>query len=259
MHKVLPGSGNGSASVGMYEPRTYRHWVSDKDLVSFSVRVKETDLLIRANRDLKSQALKSTKKYRAELEEYIISHPAFEVSLEPLSVEKYAPSIVKEMADAAMKVGVGPMAAVAGAIAERVGRELLDFSDEVIVENGGDIFIKTCTERLIGVYAGASELTGKIAFAIRPEETPLGVCTSSGTVGHSFSFGTADAVVVFSSSTSLADTAATAIGNLIGSAEDIQRGLQFAQGIDGLHGVAIIKDDHMGLYGQIKLADAEPQ
>ena len=242
----------------MYEPRNYRHWVSDRDLVSFSVVVKETDLLIRAKGKLEAQALAATKKYRADLEQYIISHPAFAVSLEPLSVEKHAPSIVKEMADAAQKAGVGPMAAVAGAIAERVGRELLDFSDEVIVENGGDIFMKTARERLIGVYAGESKLTGKIAFAIQPEETPLGICTSSGTVGHSLSFGKADAVIVFSPSTSLADAAATAIGNLVISAEDIQKALDFAQDIGGIKGVAIIKDDHVGIYGQIRLADVEP-
>jgi ApbE superfamily uncharacterized protein (UPF0280 family) len=241
----------------MYEPRTYRHWVSGRDLVSFSVVVQETDLLIRAKSDLRAQALAATRKYRSELEQYIISHPVFTVSLEPLSVEKDAPPLVKEMAEAARKAGVGPMAAVAGAIAEAVGKELLVFSDEVIVENGGDIFMKTLKERLIGVYAGESRLTGKIAFAIQPEETPLGICTSSGSVGHSLSFGEADAVVATSPSTSLADAAATAIGNSVSSAGDIQKALQFAQGIEGLRGVAIIKDDHLGLYGQIRIADVD--
>jgi ApbE superfamily uncharacterized protein (UPF0280 family) len=99
---------------------------------------------------------------------------------------------VREMADATREVGVGPMAAVAGAIAESVGKELLPYSDEVIVENGGDIFLKTSKERFIGVYAGKSKFTKKIAFSILPDETPLGVCTSSGTVGHSLSFGYAD-------------------------------------------------------------------
>jgi ApbE superfamily uncharacterized protein (UPF0280 family) len=149
------------------------------------------------------------------------------------------------------------MAAVAGAIAEGVGRELLPYSDEVIVENGGDIFLKTSKERFIGVYAGGSKFTKKIAFSILPEETPLGVCTSSGTVGHSLSFGYADAVIVFSPSTSLADAAATAIGNRVRIAEDIPEALEFAQGIKGLKGVAIIKGDNMGLWGQIRLATAD--
>jgi len=238
----------------MYELRTYRDWVNDKELVSFSVVVKETDLHIRARRDLSAEALAATQRYRADLESYIKSHPIFLTTLKPFQVEQDAPPIVKEMADATREVGVGPMAAVAGAIAERVGKELLPYSDEVIVENGGDIFLKSSKERFIGVYAGESKFTRKIAFSIRPEETPLGVCTSSGTVGHSLSFGHADAVIVFSPSTSLADAAATAIGNRVRIAEDIPAALEFAQGIKGLKGVAIIKGDNMGVWGQIKLA-----
>lgn len=241
----------------MYELRTYRDWASDKSLVSFSVAVKETDLHIRARRDLSAEALAATQRYRADLESYIKSHPIFLTTLKPFEVEQDAPPIVKEMADATRAAGVGPMTAVAGAIAERVGKELLPYSDEVIVENGGDIFLKTSKERFIGVYAGESKFTRKIAFSIRPEETPLGVCTSSGTVGHSLSFGYADAVIVFSPSTSLADAAATAIGNRVRIAEDIPEALEFAQGIKGLKGVAIIKGDNMGLWGQIRLAAAD--
>ena len=238
----------------MYEPRTYRDWVSDKDLVSFSVVVKETDLHIRARHDLTAEALAATQRYRTDLESYIKSHPVFLTTLRPFEVEQDAPPIVKEMSDATREVGVGPMAAVAGAIAERVGKELLPYSDEVIVENGGDIFLKTSKERSIGVYAGKSKFTRKIAFSILPEETPLGVCTSSGTVGHSLSFGYADAVIVFSSSTSLADAAATALGNRVRMVEDIHEALEFAQSIKGLRGVAIIKGENMGLWGQIRLA-----
>lgn len=238
----------------MYEPRTYRDWVNDEDLVSFLVTVNETDLYVRARRDLTAEVLEAVKRYRADLESYIKSHPAFLTSLKPFGVEHDAPSIVKEMAEAAARVGVGPMAAVAGAIAERVGKELLSFSDEVIVENGGDIFLKTRKERAIGVYAGESAFSKKIAFTILPEETPLGVCTSSGTVGHSLSFGYADAVIVFSPSTSLADAAATAIGNMVRIAEDIPQALEFAQGIENLKGVAIIKGDNLGVWGQVKLA-----
>jgi ApbE superfamily uncharacterized protein (UPF0280 family) len=241
----------------MYEPRTYRHWINDKDLVSFSVVVRETDLFIRANRNLKAKALAAVQRCRAGLESYIETHPIFATTLEPLPVEKDAPSLVREMADAAWRTSVGPMAAVAGAIAEAVGRELLSFSNEIIVENGGDIFIKSSKKRLIGVYAGESRLTGKIAFAIQPEETPLGICTSSGSVGHSLSFGKADAVIALSPLTSLADAAATAIGNRVSSVDDIPAALEFAKSIKGLSGVAVIKDDEVGLWGQINLADVE--
>jgi hypothetical protein len=165
--------------------------------------------------------------------------------------------MVREMAEAAERAGVGPMAAVAGAIAEGTGRELMKFSAEVIVENGGDIFLKVLKRRLVGVYAGKSPFTGKIALEIQPEETPLGICTSSGTVGHSLSFGSADAVIVLSPSTALADAAATAIGNLIREASDIPKGIEFAQGIEGLKGVVIIKEDKMGVWGEVRICPRE--
>jgi len=157
------------------------------------------------------------------------------------------------MSELAGKVGIGPMASVAGAIAEFVGTDLLAFSPEIIVENGGDIYLKSLKKRLIGIYAGKSPLTGKIGLEIDGQDTPLGICTSSGTVGHSLSFGKADAVVVLSQSATLADAAATAIGNLIVQSDDIPRGIEFAKGIEGLTGLLIIKDDKVGLWGEVKV------
>jgi uncharacterized protein len=240
-----------------YEPRFYRDWSKDKDLISFTVTVKESDLFVRATRNLSRKALKALLKHRASLEEYIGRRPAFLTSLEPLAVGPDAPLIVKTMAEAAQKVGVGPMAAVAGAIAEYVGRELLPFSREVIVENGGDIFLKTQKTRSIGIYAGeSSPFTGKLALKIEPKETPLGICTSAGTVGHSLSFGKCDAAILVSPSASLADAAATAVGNLIQSADDIPRGIEFAKNVEGIKGVVIIKDDQIGVWGDVRLVDA---
>jgi ApbE superfamily uncharacterized protein (UPF0280 family) len=238
----------------MYQPRTYRLWVKDSDLVSFTAMVKETDLYIQARRNLRRKALRAISKYRTPIENYIARHPSFLSAQEPLPVAEDAPQVVKEMAWAAEKVGVGPMATVAGVIAEYVGRELLAFSPEVIVENGGDLFMKSSKLRLVGVYAGESPFTGKVSLEIEPEETPLGICTSSGTVGHSLSLGSADAVIVLSSSAALADAAATGIGNLIKEAADIPKGIEFAQGIEGLKGVVIIKGDKMGLWGKVKIS-----
>ena len=238
----------------MYQPRTYRHWIKDKGLVSFNATVKETDLYIRARRNLRAKALEAIAKCRTPLEKYIESHPLFLSSLEPCSVDENAPSIVREMAQAAEIVGVGPMAAVAGAIAEAVGKSLLAYSPEVIVENGGDIFMQISKTSLIGIYAGeSSPFTGKIALEIGPEETPLGICTSSETVGHSLSLGTADAIIVLSHSTALADAAATAIGNSVKIVEDITQVIERAQIINGLTGVVIIKDDKMGVWGKVKI------
>ncbi|HEX73682.1 MAG TPA: UPF0280 family protein [Dehalococcoidia bacterium] len=237
----------------MYEPRTYRHWIKGKDLLSFNIAAKETDLCIRASTNLRRKAYKVVSKYRDILERYIERHPTFLTSLEPVSVGDDAPNIVKLMAEATARVGIGPMASVAGAIAESVGIELSAFSPEIIVENGGDIYLKSLRDRLIGIYAGESPLTGKIGLEINGEDTPLGICTSSGTVGHSLSYGKADAVIVVSKSAIVADAAATAIGNLIVQSNDIPSGIEFAQGINGLLGVIIIRDDNIGLWGEVKI------
>jgi len=237
----------------MYQLRTYRRWIKEDGLVSFNVIVKETDLHIRAARNLETEATEAIIKHRKPLEEYIERHPLFLHSLEPCSVEEDAPDIVREMARAAGTVGVGPMAAVAGAIAEAVGRDLLVYSPEVTVENGGDIFMKVSRTSLIGIYAGGSPFTDKIALEINPEETPLGVCTSSGTVGHSLSLGAADAVIVLSHSAALADAAATAIGNKVVVAGDIDAVIEQVKVITELVGIVIIKDDRMGMWGDVKL------
>jgi hypothetical protein len=157
------------------------------------------------------------------------------------------------MAAAARKAKVGPMAAVAGAMAEFVGKDLLSLSEEVIVENGGDIFIKTGQPRKIGVFAGESIFSEKIALEVEPREKPFAVCCSSGTVGHSFSFGKADAVIVISKSALLADAAATSIGNVVKEISDIDHALKFAKKIRGLDGVLVIKEDQLGALGKIKL------
>ena len=237
----------------MYEPRFYRHWIKDADLVSFRVVAEQTDLFIRARRNLKDKALKSALKHRSPLEKYIEHHPLFLTTLEPYQAEKDAPAIVKEMARVSQIAGIGPMATVAGAIAEAVGRDLLPFSSEVIVENGGDIFLKISKKRLVGIYAGESPFMGKIALEIKPEETPLGICTSSGRIGHSLSLGSSDAVIALSPSTPLADAVATAIGNVVKDTKDIPQAIEKAQSIEELHGIVIIKDDNMGIWGKVKI------
>ena len=123
--------------------------------------------------------------------------------------------LVKEMIRVSTLANVGPMAAVAGAMAEFVSKDLLKISKQVIVENGGDIYLATSRERTIGIYAGTSPLSMKLGITISPEDSPLGVCTSSGTVGPSLSFGKADAVCILSKSAALADAAATAVGNVV--------------------------------------------
>jgi len=237
----------------MYEERTYRNLVKTDDLVNFKVIVKETDLLVRAGRDLSQQTRESVLKYRHQLETYIAANPHFAASLVPLYEDPYAPKIVQEMIQTSRRANVGPMAAVAGAMAEFVSKDLLKLSEEVLVENGGDIYLATSRERTIGIYAGDSPLSLKIGILVRPEESPLGICTSSGTVGPSLSFGKADAVCVISKSAALADAAATAVGNIVKARKDIEAGLEKGKTIEGVMGALIIMGDRMGVWGEIKL------
>ena len=237
----------------MRDSRVYRYWIKDIDLVSLNVQVKQTELYIRTQHDIRDKALKSLVKYRSSLEEYIEHHPLFLTSLEPYQASSDAPVIVKEMAKSSQIAGVGPMAAVAGAIAEAVGKDLVHFSPEVIVENGGDIFLRTSRKRLVGIYAGQSPFTAKIALEINPQETPLGICTSSATIGHSLSLGSADAVIATSSSTPLADAIATAIGNMIKDTDDIPKAIEKAQKMEGIRGIIIIKGDKIGIWGKVKI------
>ena len=163
------------------------------------------------------------------------------------------PPFVKEMIRAAQKARVGPMAAVAGAMAEFVGRDLLPESPEVIVENGGDLFIQIPREVKIAIFAGPSPLSLRIGLKISGAAEGLGVCTSSGTVGPSLSFGKADAVCLLSPSTALADAAATAVGNVVKSAADLGAGLERAEGIEGVTGAVLIVGEKMGAWGGVEL------
>jgi ApbE superfamily uncharacterized protein (UPF0280 family) len=237
----------------MYEERTYRNLVKTDDLVTFQVIVKETDLLIRAAKDISREARESVLKYRHQIETYIERNPPFQGSLSPLRDDPYAPGIIREMIRTSQVAQVGPMAAVAGAMAESVSRDLLELSQEVIVENGGDIYLATSRERTIGIYAGTSPLSLKLGILIEPEDSPLGICTSSGTVGHSLSFGKADAVCILSKSAALADAAATAVGNMVQEGKDIDRGLEKGKEIDGVLGTLIIVGEKVGVWGDIRL------
>ena len=234
-----------------YKERKYRNLIEEKDLISFQIKEKESDLFIRANQELSFYARQTLLRYRRQIENYIYNHPLFKSTLLPYLQDNKAPEIINSMIQAARLCGVGPMAAVAGAIAEFVGKELLNYSSEVIVENGGDIFIKSNKVRKVSIFAGSSPFSQRIILKIEVKENYIGICTSSGMVGPSLSFGKADAVTVISDSVLLADAAATAVGNIVKTRKDVEQGLIYAQKIKGVKGVVIIKDDKMGLWGDI--------
>ena len=236
-----------------FTERTYRNKIFRNDLVSYEVKVRETDLYISSDSDLTQAALRSVHKFRGHLESYIKIHPDFLTSLTPIDQDHLAPDIVRDMLRVSGLAGVGPMASVAGAIAEHVGHDLLLKNPNVIVENGGDIFLNTLRDINIGIFAGDSPLSERIALRVRPSEMPLGICTSSATVGPSLSLGRADAVCVKSSSAALADAAATAIGNITKSKSDIRKAMTEGAGIKGVLGILIIVGAEMGVWGEMEL------
>ena len=236
-----------------YLQRTYRNRFSTNFPASFHVCEEQTDLFIQADKDLSSQAMSSIHLYRNHLKEYISFHPEFLTALRPMPIDDLAPPIVKTMLRASRCVNVGPMAAVAGAVAEYVGKDLLKDTSSVIVENGGDIFLKARKEINIAIFAGESPLSYKITLRIKPDKTPIGICTSSATVGHSVSFGKADAVCVKAKSTALADAAATAIGNRVKEISDIKDALESGMHIQGILGILIILGKQMGVIGDMEL------
>ncbi|MFC1631477.1 UPF0280 family protein [Candidatus Omnitrophota bacterium] len=231
---------------------SYRTWVEDKDLASFHVKLGESDILIRADQPLYQEAKSSLAYHRRLLEDYIKQDPAFGTSLKPYAIDQQAPAIVQEMSAASLSADVGPMAAVAGAVAEYVGRDLLKQTRQIIVENGGDIFMSTTQARKVGIFAGKSPLTGKLAFEIAPGKS-WGICTSSGTVGPSLSFGQADSAVAICKSASLADAWATRLANAVNSAADIDQALGLVKDQPEVKGVIIIVGEQLGVWGEIKL------
>lgn len=224
-------------------------------LLATSITVQETDLYILADQEVHGPAHNLIVTCRGQIENYIASHPQFAVSLSPLALDNLAPAIIQAMLKAARAADVGPMAAVAGAIAEFVGQGLLKngLTREVMVENGGDIFLFRRRQCLSAIYAGESPLSNRIGLRIEPGKMPLGICTSSGSIGHSLSFGGADSVTVLAHNTALADTAATRLGNELKNDDDMAHTLDVAKNISGLQGVVVIKNETMGAWGDIEL------
>ncbi len=186
------------------------------------------------------------------LEAYIREHPEFQQTLTPIALQPGVPEVARAMATAAQAVGVGPMAAVAGAMAECAGLAGLKAgASEVIVENGGDIYVSTVEPVVIGLAPGTTYLTGRLAFSLQPGDTPISICSSSGRMGHSMSLGQCDLATVVAQDAALADAAATQAANLIKTESDVNAALESIRAIPGIHGVLIVKNERIGLAGQL--------
>ncbi len=260
------GAPDGEPVREPFVDRAYRSAFQAPDLAFFRLKVEQTDLFIgigelshdgppsekqlRLARTLASTAVAACREL---LEAHIRVRPAFLSSLEPLGEPGALPGLLAGMYRAASAAGVGPMAAVAGAVAEQVGRALNGHFSEVLVENGGDLWMTGTRGRVAGLFCGNSPLNGKLGLVLPAGGFPLGLCTSSGTIGHSLSFGRADAATVKAGDAYLADAVATALGNRVKTAEDIADALAWASGVPGVTGLLVVMGDRMGAWGDMEL------
>ncbi len=191
-------------------------------------------------------------RQRGILEDYIRRHPEFGASLTPLAAKADAPEVALRMARAGEVVGVGPMAAVAGTMAQLAAEAAIGGgAPEAVVENGGDMYLVCKQPIVVGLYAGRAPLGERFAFAIEPDRTPLAVCSSSGRMGHSMSLGDCDLATVTAADASLADAAATWAANLVKTADDIEPALRRITAIQGVSGVLLIKGERVGMMGDL--------
>jgi ApbE superfamily uncharacterized protein (UPF0280 family) len=235
----------------LFGNRTYRTISGGLDLVEFSVTVKETNLFIRAENDLTDQAYAAVMDARNAVERYILSRSELQTSLVPITDDPYAPPIVKEMIRDSLLAGVGPMAAVAGAIAEFVARRLSRSTDEVIVENGGDVFIISAGVRVVALHV--DDRGPRIGIEVGDAREGCGISSSSAVIGRSLSLGGTDLATVVAGRGALSDAAATALGNRVKNVRDIESALAQINAIPGVSGAVVLADGNIGAAGDVKI------
>lgn len=241
--------------MATFEPRNYRLSCRAGNLCRFTAKVKETDLWLMADSDLSQNAVDLIIQLRRGLEDYGVARPGFFDSLEPLADDELAPPLVRAMIRAGLTAGTGPMAAVAGAMAQFVATGLKPLSHAVAVENGGDLYLDTGQDIIIGLSAGQSPLSGRLGLRVNACQQPLAIGTSSGTVGHSLSLGRADAATIIAKDAALADAAATALGNKVSGPADLKRALDWASNVSGVLGALAVVGDSVAAWGDIELVD----
>jgi len=243
-----------------YQPRLYRETMGNSRWESFTAAHRQTDLWIAVDKrsfhpNIRNYVSDRIRHYRAILDGHIAEHPDFLTSLTPIAHPFGVHPLIAEMAEASNIAGTGPMSAVAGALAERICTDIVSQfgAQEVIVENGGDIFMQLIKPATVSIYAGNSPLSEKLALTPDAAHSPLSLCCSSSTVGHALSFGTADACMVACRSGALADALATAFCNMVKTDESVQEVTQKALEMTEVKAIVIIRGDKVGMGGQIKV------
>jgi len=243
-----------------FQPRTYRQQFNPARFASFTMQYLETDLWVGVDhpsfrKEIAELAQKEVVHLRKQLDLYISVHPEFLTSLTPVSPLPEVPYSIKEMTASGFRTHTGPMASVAGMFARQIGDKIrtLFKVQELVVENGGDYYLSLKEDLLMTIYAGFSPLSEKIGVIVPAKESPCGICTSSGTVGPSLSFGKADAVMVACYSPTLADGWATALANRVKSPADVQKVLTYSEQFPEILSLIIICEDKTGIRGNFEV------
>ena len=243
-----------------YKERSYRSRFSGDERHWFCVKFLESDLWIgvdsgsyRASMEQDIYAM--LVDLRRTMDAYLLMDPGYKAALVPYEAGLEAPTILKDMSRVSHRTGIGPMSAVAGAVALRVADFIKSKFNvkEVIVENGGDIYADANSDMDISVFAGQSPLSEKVGLHIPAAAFPCGICTSSGTVGPSLSLGRADAMMIVCKDVLLADSYATAFANRIQTVNDLQPVIDRIQTIPDILGALAVKDDRLAVCGLYEL------
>ncbi len=232
----------------------YRKKISSHTHYKWHIMFKHSDLYVACNKDILNPLIKHLSAFYKAIEAAAAHDPAFVKSFSPVRKNQAYSPIINEMIAKTALFGVGPMASVAGAVCDYIGRKLMGQCRTLIIENGGDVFIKSDHDVTAGAYTVTKDLSDKLKLKISYKQTPCGLCSSSGTFGHSISLGKSDLATVLGSTTMVADAAATALANRIAESEDIQAAIDALKGHNGIRGLLAIKDKKVGIWGQITLA-----
>jgi len=231
----------------------YRNKIRSKHKYNWRILYKYSDILVSSDKDVGARLKKLIKEIYAVLESHIKENPSFQKSLSPVESRPQYHPVIKRMCEKSAVFNVGPMASVAGAVCDFIASGLDDFCSCLIIENGGDVFIKSDEDIDVGVYLKNKHFADKIYLRVKADDIPCGLCSSSGSFGHSLSMGKSDLVTVLAESTLSADGAATSVANNINSSKDISKTINSYKKIEDIKGIIIVKNDKLGVWGNIEL------
>lgn len=231
----------------------YRNKVKSRNRYNWRILYKYSDILVSSDKDVEDRLKKLVKEVYSVLESHIKEDPSFQKSLSPVRSKPQYHPLIKKMCDKSAVFNVGPMATVAGAVCDFMAYGLDGLCRCLIIENGGDVFLKSDRDINMGVYLKNKHFADKLYLRVKRDDMPCGLCSSSGSFGHSLSMGKSDLVTVLAESTISADGAATSAANSINSSEDISKAINIYKNIKDIRGILIVKDDKLGIWGNIEL------